>query len=362
MKILKAILIVTLFSLMLTLGTGDGEIIDAILDSFKGNVKDLFKTWHFLFKKQYTLDIPESKSRFRIFKENLKYINDFNTENNGVTLGLNQFSDLTLEEYQKLTNNPTVHENFLNKENERLTKKLEDDEQKIKNGLWESPKKNYRGLYEPIDFRQYFLSARDQFGCGSCWAFSAVGAIEGNRAIKFPNSKKEYLSTQQLVDCDKRDGGCNGGMPYSAFSYVQKNGGLAADSEYKYTAEGKQCNSTKEANVTSQISSYSYCEGDCTEDDFYNLLKQGPLAVVISSESNAFKNYRSGIFKTVCASPMHAVTAVGYGIQGDTDYWIIRNSWGVAWGMKGYMYVKRNYENQRSCFITYDGWLPVVTK
>lgn len=73
--------------------------------------------------------------------------------------------------------------------------------------------------------------------CGSCWAFSTTGVLEGQLFKK--TGKLIHLSEQNLVDCAKHGGafGCSGGWPLNAFKYIKKNGGIEASSTYPYTAK-----------------------------------------------------------------------------------------------------------------------------
>jgi len=80
---------------------------------------------------------------------------------------------------------------------------------------------------------------KDQGQCGSCWAFASVGAIEGAYAIKHGQLKS--FSEQQMVSCDKAEGGCNGGWPSAAMLWVGTVGGLSLEADYPYTASGSVC-------------------------------------------------------------------------------------------------------------------------
>ena len=358
---IKIISFIALFSILFAMET-ERETIDMILNSFKGKpTKDLFKTWHFIFKKGYAYESDIAKSRYKIFKNNLKYINDYNAKNSGVTLGLNQFADLTNQEFRKLHTDPSIHGKVMEMskiENERL---YAEEVEKIKAGTWQPEIVSEPRQLASINWTSKFLPVRDQGDCGSCWAFSTVGAIEGNRAITKGNNA--YISPQELVDCDtKTNLGCDGGWATSAFNFVMAKG-LALESNYPYTGYQSQCNTANVAKVETNISGYKTCQSvyACNlNNTFYNLLAKGPLTTVIDAGSNEFQFYQSGVLNAPCSQINHGVIAVGYGISGGQDYWIIRNSWGTYWGNQGYVWIKNN--NYGSCYVTNYGWLPIVTK
>jgi C1A family cysteine protease len=360
MKMLKTILFIALFAAIFTLET-ESDIVTKILDSFQGkSVKDLFKAWHLLFKKNYELDTMEAKSRFRIFKDNLNFINENNAKNSDLTLGLNQFSDLTIEEFRKLYTDNTLLEKIQEMEKKQLIDIVDAQEEMINSGTWQPVQKDNKGAYSPFNHSSFFLPARNQGSCGSCWAFATVCAIEGNRAIL--NGKKVYLSPQQLVDCDLRNNGCNGGWLDASFAYIVKSG-IAAETSYAYKAVRKTCDAASVAKVESRISGIKSCNpSTCANGDlFYSLLKQGPVSVVVDAGTREFQSYKSGILSGPCKNVNHAITAVGYNVTGGVEHWIVRNSWAESWGMKGYANIKRDAAN-KSCFIDQYAWLPTVTQ
>jgi cathepsin L len=348
------LIVIALFSAIFTMQT-EGEIIEKILESFKSRpTKELFKAWHLLFKRSYSLDTEEAKSRFRIFKENLAYINENNAENNGLVLGLNQFSDLTNEEYRRQRLDSTFAQTY-----EELSREAES--KAILSGTWQPDQLVVAGTYDPIDHTAAFLPPRNQATCGSCWAFATAGNVEGILAMANGGANKVYLSPQQLVDCDSGDGGCNGGWPANAFKYIIQYG-LTAESKYPYQNKKNACNA---ALITSpvKIRSYDSCTNAAacnTNNFFYNMVKQGPVTVGLDASSKDFQSYRSGIMPTNnCVQPNHAVMTVGYGVQNGQGYWIIRNSWGAQWGNKGYIWIAHTPNaTNGSCFLDRNGWLP----
>ncbi len=179
---------------------------------------------------------------------------------------------------------------------------------------------------------------KDQGQCGSCWAFSTVANLEGIYHKKFNTSV--VLSEQQLVDCDKVDSGCNGGLMENAIKYVQDNG-LTNAASYKYIARDGKC---KQSSVKSAIQvSGQHFSADKDEENIKKMLVEtGPLSIAVNAEP--FQFYDSGILdsdESDCdpSSLNHGVAIVGYGSDNGAQYWIVRNSWGSGWGENGYIRV-----------------------
>ena len=356
MNLLRVIILITFLSLI---ASDQIEIIDKILKTFSDkSPKDQFKVWHLLFEKTYDLATEEAKLRFKNFKENLAFIKEHNSNSNDSILGLNEFSDMSHEEFNKIYLDQTFGDNF-----QQATSLQEKFQLSAEPEIDASVMKNSNGIYPAIDWRSYLLAPRNQGQCGSCWAFANNGAVEGNRAITFPDIAKVYLSTQQLLDCDTRNYGCNGGNPDLALKYTQKNG-LTDENSYPYKTKQGNCNIANLKNIVSKISDYKYCYGlKCAKNDgFYNLLKQGPVIVAIDASDSVFSYYKSGVMRKLkCKGPNHAINVVGYGIVNTTNipYWIIRNSWGTSWGQNGYGYVEHDDSNKNSCFMNNQAWLPL---
>ena len=353
--ILSIILLLALSSVVITQEIDHSDQIRKILESFSNSTpKELFKIWHLLFKREYTFDSQEAKLRFRNFKMNLALIKETNAKDLGYKFGLNQFSDLSEEEFKQkyLTRRPNLN---LDQDLKEINTKLdflptttEDDDDLTK-----------RNLLSNIDYRNLFPSARNQGACGSCWTFSSAGAIEGNYA-KLQGRPIAFLSTQQLVDCDRGNSGCNGGDMRTAYNYVVSNP-LMYDNDYPYTARVGSCRYVASKGA-GRIKGYNYCSNytskTCTTQSFYNLLVSGPLAIGI--DGSAIQRYTTGIFSGYCSSDNHAVIAVGYGTSGSSYYWIVRNSWGASWGEQGYIRVLGNLSNAKSCFVENEGVLPII--
>ncbi|GMT28136.1 hypothetical protein PFISCL1PPCAC_19433, partial [Pristionchus fissidentatus] len=202
---------------------------------------------------------------------------------------------------------------------------------------------------------------KDQRRCGSCWAFSAVGALEGQQAKK----KGEILefSEQNLVDCSSSFGnyGCTGGLMDNAFQYVKENGGIDTEDSYPYMGDEETC----------RFNNNTIGERDSGFVDLprfdENALKTavatiGPISVAIDANHLSFMRYKGGVFYEEECNGIklnHAVLVVGYGTdENEGDYWLVKNSYGEGWGEDGYIRIVRNRNNH--CGIATYASYPIV--
>ncbi|XP_051926162.1 procathepsin L-like [Hippocampus zosterae] len=304
-----------------------------------------WELWKKAHDKVYRHQVEESGRR-RIWEENLLMINLHNLE---ATLGLhtyelamNHLGDLTKEEVSGTLTGTVVPSDL-----DRIQL----------NFNWE------RSAPPPpsLDWRKRGMvtQVRTQGSCGSCWAFSAVGALEGQ--LKKTTGALTSLSPQNLVDCslDFGNHGCRGGFMTHAFRYVNKNGGIDSDRAYPYTAKRGEC-AYKPEDRAANCSGYSFVpKGD--EDALkVALANVGPISVAIDASRSNFHFYRHGVYEDPACSHKvnHGVLAVGYGKENGKDYWLVKNSWGVKFGDQGYIKMARNRLNQ--CGIALHACFPIM--
>jgi cathepsin L len=284
----------------------------------------------------------EENNRFNIFKQNLDFVNSWDAEARGFTVGINKFADLSSEEFVSIYNGMKI-----NKEYEPV-----EEPEPVKSGVtgdivnWVN-----KGAVTPI---------KNQGQCGSCWSFSATGSMEGAKFLK--TGTLTSLSEQNLVDCSTAQGndGCNGGLMDQAFQYVIQNNGIDTEDSYPYTATGPNTCQFSSSNVGDTISNYQDVTSG-SESALQTAANQQPVSVAIDASNNSFQLYTSGVYyEPACSSTSldHGVLVVGYGTDNSgTDYWLVKNSWGTDWGMNGYIQMSRNKNN--NCGIATSASYPI---
>lgn len=229
------------------------------------------------------------------------------------------------------------------------------------NGSSWLPPSNIR-IPESVDWRKDGLvtPVKDQGDCGSCWAFSTTGSLEGQNKKK--TGQLVSLSEQNLIDCSKPEGnlGCEGGMMDDGFRYIEKNHGIDSEESYPYIAQDGMCHFKKSAVGATCSGFVDISAGD--EDALKKAVATvGPISVAIDASVESFKEYKSGVYdETSCSSTAldHGVLIVGYGTENGKDYWLVKNSWGDSWGLGGYIKMARNKNNQ--CGIATMASYPLV--
>ena len=321
--------------------------------------------------EQFKLDFEKHEllHRFSIFSQMVDTIETHNADESlSYKLGLNQFSHLTFNEFKQSVGLETFYvDTNVNTDEEITTDKdfqptifqKNRDELHSKRGAggYSAIYVNVSDLPTAIDWveKGAVTPVKNQGQCGSCWAFSTTGSLEGAYFNKWGQLKS--FSEQELVSCDRIDQGCNGGLMDTAFDFVKHNGGLASESDYPYTSGTgvePKCLLSLSASQIPQDSKVAPTGHIDVEPGNIAALQaavaKNPVSIAIEADQPAFQSYKSGVFNGRCGQNLdHGVLLVGYGTMTvddkKQDYWKVKNSWGASWGLGGYILIERSEKN-----------------
>ncbi|CAI2357930.1 unnamed protein product [Caenorhabditis sp. 36 PRJEB53466] len=288
--------------------------------------EQMFNDFILQYDRRYP-SLEEFEFRFKVFVQNVREFEAEEKKHLGLDLDVNEFSDWTDEELKLMIIDETEvqFEGLAVRYDENV---LEDGVKRPASIDWRTENK--------------LTAVKNQGQCGSCWAFATVAAVEAQHAIK--KGKLVSLSEQEMVDCDDRNNGCSGGYRPYAMRFVKENG-LETDQQYPYSAMKHETCSLRTNDTRVFIDDYRMLSTN--EEDIADWVgTKGPVTFGMNVVK-AMYSYRGGVFAPTvedCAEKTmgaHALTIVGYGGEGTSAYWIVKNSWGSTWGTSGYFRLAR---------------------
>merc|ERR1711934_84891 len=296
----------------------------ASADAGINKYRDQFEAWQQKHGKSYTTT-QESKHRLAAFAFNARFVEQHDAEARGFAVALNEFADLTIEEFVALYTGMNITAPAVTEFTPSPAAGEVD---------WRK-----KGAVTPV---------KNQGQCGSCWAFSITGSTEAAHFLA--TGKLVSLSEQNLVDCSVSYGnhGCNGGLMDNAFKYIINNKGVDTESSYPYQARGPLTCKFSGNHVGATLKAFHDVLPRQSESSLHTSVTARPVSVAIDAGHSSFQLYHSGVYYEPSCSQTrldHGVLAVGYGSDNNKDYWIVKNSWGANWGQQGYIWMARNRNN-----------------
>jgi len=331
MKLLKLLL------LQISINVGRASILDS-------RIHGLFEDWRSTFSVEYD-DAVELARRMKIWAQNHDFIEKHNsqTPRPSFEMGHNQFSDLTWDEFKAynrlgeyspgiLLGKWMINDGYLGLDGD-VTEVSRSRQLKIPDSVnWVE-----EGAVPPV---------KNQGMCGSCWAFSAIGAIEGAHFVD--TGELVALSEQQLVDCDPLDLACSGGLMDNAFLFDENSTGICSEEDYPYVQHKRWFRGCASSQGLCKPQNHTrvktFIDVKNTVHDLMAAIAKQPVSIAIEADQSTFQFYSKGVYSDPkCGSNIdHGVLAVGYGTSEDgKDFFLVRNSWGASWGDEGYIQMSR---------------------
>ncbi|XP_068776119.1 procathepsin L-like isoform X4 [Struthio camelus] len=242
-------------------------------------LEEAWRGWKSLHAKEY----PEEAEAVRreVWEKNLRRIEEHNRGKHAFRLGMNHYGDLTDEEFNQLLNG-------------------------FGPGRQQAPRPLFQAsaaLKTPaeVDWRAkgYVTPVKNQGHCGSCWAFSATGALEG--LVFNRTGKLVVLSEQNLIDCSRKLGneGCGGGYVTRAFQYVHDNGGLNSEHVYPYLGtDASSCRYNPRDRAANCSAIWLVAPGSEAALE-QAVAAVGPVSVAVDASSFHFHFYKSASRSTM---------------------------------------------------------------
>jgi C1A family cysteine protease len=302
-------------------------------------MQQLWTSWKAQYGRVYGSQ-QEDNARFAIFQANYARIQAHNADSTQTfTMGLNKMADLTGEEFKiqyASCHGTGVGDEYCPSAVDCPTFP-ETNETAVN---W-----TQSGAVTPI---------KNQQQCGSCWAFSTTGSLEGlyylNHTILIS------FSEQQLVDCASSCYGCDGCWPYMAMNYTATYG-IEPEKVYPYKAVQGTCKYNKAVALAANTG-YE-CVTQKSVDQLKAALVQQPVSIAVEADQNAWQFYKTGTVTAGCGDTLdHAVLLTGM----TADAWYVKNSWGTDWGENGYIWLGQSASINQGygvCGILRCGTVPI---
>lgn len=332
-------------------------LVSAGAENSQGGLSEEWQHFKTKYGKSYA-DADEEQQRFGIFKKAVDYVSTENAKGHSYTLGINEFSDLETEDFASHYMGFTMP----------APSQLWGDAMYLGNHTWQGEE-----LPASIDWvtKGAVTSVKNQGHCGSCWIFSAIGALEGS--YERARGKLISLAEQQILDCDHSilppTLGCSGGSMGPVYNFAEGHA-ICTETSYPYKAKAGTCaqNNCAEGIPKGAVTGWKGLAPvgklvPASLKAMMSAVAQQPVAVSIEADKDVFHHYKGGVVKGSCGQmPDHGVLVVGYGTDAKLgDYWKIKNSWGADWGEDGYVRIARGVTWRGECAVLNSPSYPVIS-
>jgi len=303
------------------------------------------------YNKNYDGNAEDERRHFNIFSQNVDIIQKHNSKKLSHWLGINEFADETADTFF------STHLGYNGQDNHFGSSS-------------ELPFPNITAEADSVDWvaKGAVTHVKNQAGCGSCWAFSTTGALEG--AYFVASGKLVSLSESYLMECDSfLEYGCKGGTVDIAFKWIEQMG-MCSEADYPYRSADGKTGTCKSCTPVVTITGITHVPSK-NENALKAAVSRQPVSVKIAAGTDTFKFYKGGVLDDAsCGTQLnHAVLVVGYGTDCHfsllkkklicVDYWKVKNSWGATWGENGYI---RLVTNKNQCGIATAPEYPTAAK
>lgn len=298
----------------------------------------MWETYKRHFEREYTrAEESERKKNFiKTYEEVQKHNKEADEGKSGFREAINYLADKSDEEKEKLNGVPL---------NDKRKRSLNVEVSRSNDIAKRVPVPPATFSYQDLN---EVSGVKDQGGCGSCVTFAVAGQLEAMN--KWQSGEMEDLSEQQLLDCNHLGSYCNGTWPWKTGQTLFETGYIGTEDCYPYlTASDQVCDANDNCKASTTFEGWKQYEvtagaGNTFEENMKHILYTYSPLVVCINIIDSFYNYANGVYDPAncwVQHGLHAVLAVGFGTEGGSDYWLIKNSWGAGWGDNGYIKFKR---------------------